>query len=263
MVYASAFVTKMAKLKFADGESWGSNGAAVSGADNSPASARRQNGASRSRFALGWICALSANVLPGSHSISGIAETIIVCHSPRLTRSLENSSFRVLLTRGVGRWPLHPDQVTLSRTFDEVFSQLRLAISCRQSDWQLSSLAQICSSSFPQALISVVESLVILEESGLRPHWQDDSDIERSQWLDLLHPFTAVKDLYIYPEFVPRIAPALQELVRERVTGVLPAFRALYFREPPPRTGPGSSSSPHDGLLVTHRCFQWPVRKKK
>ena len=257
----------MAKLKFADGESWGSNGAAVSGADNSPASARRQTGASRSRFALGWICALSANVLPGSHSISGIAETIIVCHPPRLTRSLENSSFRVLLTllltRGVGRWPLHPDQVTLSRTFDEVFSQLRLAISCRQSDWQLSSLAQVCSSSFPQALISVVESLVILEESGLRPHWQDDSNIERSQWLDLLHPFAAVKDLYIYPEFVPRIAPALQELVRERVTEVLPAFRALYFRATV-GTGPGSHWAVRRRTTTCWSpidVFQWPVRK--
>jgi hypothetical protein len=127
------------------------------------------------------------------------------------------------LTQFIGRTPMlraHNEarvafsdlsvSATLSRTFDEVFSQLKLAISCRQSDWQLSSLVQVCSSSFPQALISVVESLIILEEDSLRPHWQDDSDIESSQWLDLLHPFAAVKYLYIYREFVPRIAPALK-----------------------------------------------------
>ena len=155
--------------------------------------------------------------------------------------------------------------VTLSRTFDEVFSQIRLAISCKQPDWQLSSLAQVCSSSFPQALITVVESLVILEESGLRPHLQDDSDIENSQWLDLLHPFAAVKDLYIYPEFVPRIAPVLQELVGESVTEVLPALRALQFREPPS----GSVQEAIGQFVAARRLaghpiavFQWPVREK-
>jgi hypothetical protein len=112
--------------------------------------------------------------------------------------------------------------------------RLDLGISCRQSDWQLSSLAQVCSSSFPQTLISSVERLYI--ENRLSPwHWQDD--IESSQWLELFHPFTAVKDLYLSLEFVPRIAPALQELVRERVTEVLPALQTLFLEEPLP-SGP-------------------------
>ena len=52
--------------------------------------------------------------------------------------------------------------VTLPQTFD---GELKLGISCRQSDWQLSSLAQVCSSSFPQALIPTVEHLYIQSES--------------------------------------------------------------------------------------------------
>jgi hypothetical protein len=63
--------------------------------------------------------------------------------------------------------------------------RLQLEISCGQSDWQLSSLSQLCSSSFPHALISTVEHLYIFEERSSRPHWQDD--IESSQWLELLH----------------------------------------------------------------------------
>ena len=43
-------------------------------------------------------------------------------------------------------------------TFDE---RLCLTISCIPSDWQLSSLAQVCSSSFPQTLISMVDHLFI------------------------------------------------------------------------------------------------------
>ena len=102
---------------------------------------------------------------------------------------------------------------------------LRLGVSCRQSDWQLSSLTQLCNSSFPQALIPAVERLYIVDERYA--HWQDD--VESSQWLELLHPFTAVQGLYMYQEFVPRIAPALQELVGERVTEVLPALQTLFL----------------------------------
>jgi hypothetical protein len=106
-----------------------------------------------------------------------------------------------------------------------------LGIKCRQSDWQLSSLAQVCSSSFPHALISTVEHLCIREFDNqyVRPRWQDD--IEDSQWLEVLRPFTALKILCVSREFLPRIAPAFQELAGERVTEVLPALQSLYLEE--------------------------------
>ena len=104
---------------------------------------------------------------------------------------------------------------------------LRSRISCRQSDWQLSALAQVCSSSFPHACISTVEHLFIVEYEPSRPHWQDD--IENGQWLEVLHPFTAVKSLFLSQEFAARIAPALQELVGERVNEVLPALESIFL----------------------------------
>jgi hypothetical protein len=123
--------------------------------------------------------------------------------------------------------------VTFPKTFD---GELELEILCRQPDWQLSSLAQVCISSFPPTLIPAVEHLYILGDYELSQlHWQDD--IESGQWLELLHPFNAVKRLYISQEFVPRIAPALQELILERVTEVLPALETLFLEEPPP-SGP-------------------------
>jgi hypothetical protein len=124
--------------------------------------------------------------------------------------------------------------VTLPLTFDTPMKlpmdrALKLAVSCTQPDQQLASLAQVCSSSFPRALVSAVEPLYIIEGRYLGLHWRDD--IENSQWLELLHPFTSVKNLYISEEFVPRIAPALQELVGERVTELLPALRNLFLEE--------------------------------
>ena len=61
---------------------------------------------------------------------------------------------------------------------------LGLDILCRHSDWQLSSLAQVCSSGF----IPIVEHLYILQGPGRVLSWQDD--IESSQWLEVLHPLT-------------------------------------------------------------------------
>ena len=124
--------------------------------------------------------------------------------------------------------------VFLSQTFGTPMKlpmdrALKLTISCTQPDQQLASLAQVCSSSFPQALVSAVEHLYIIEGRYSGLHWQDD--IENSQWLELLHPFTSVKSLYISEEFVLRIAPALQGVVGERVTEVLPALQSLFLGE--------------------------------
>ena len=125
-------------------------------------------------------------------------------------------------------------RVTFPQTFD---GTLEIGIICRQTDWQLSSLAQFCNSSFPQALIPTMEHLYILEhdDGSNRPDWQDD--IENSQWLEVSHPFVTVMDHYISREFTPRIAPVLKELVGETVTEVLPALRTLFLEEPSP-SGP-------------------------
>jgi hypothetical protein len=97
---------------------------------------------------------------------------------------------------------------------------LRLEISCRPSDWQLSSLAQVCSSCIPRTLISSLEHLYICDDEHSQLRWQ--GDIENSQWLELLQPFTSMKNLYLSREFTPRIVPALQELFGERMIEVLP-----------------------------------------
>ena len=70
---------------------------------------------------------------------------------------------------------------------------LKLAISCKPSDWQLSSLAQVIGSSIPPP--PTLERLELRDDHYWPPHWQDD--IENTQWLEILHPFTSVKDLVL------------------------------------------------------------------
>jgi hypothetical protein len=73
-------------------------------------------------------------------------------------------------------------RVKFPQAYDGV---LELEILCNQSDWQLSSLAQVCNSSFPRALICAVKQLDIHEAASPQMRWQDD--IEISQWLELWH----------------------------------------------------------------------------
>jgi hypothetical protein len=126
-----------------------------------------------------------------------------------------------------------------------------LRIICTQSDWQLSSLAQVCSSSFPAL---TVERIYICNNGSIPPDWQDD--IEGSQWLEVLHPFVALKDLHVSRKFVPRIAPAFQELAGERVTEMLPALQSLSLEELHP-SGPVREAI--EKLAVARRLAGYPL----
>jgi len=100
---------------------------------------------------------------------------------------------------------------------------LSLEVSCRNLDWQLSSMAQVCHSLLP--LLSTLERLDIRDGDSSGPHWQDD--VENTQWLEFFHPFSGLKDLYLDKKFAPLVAPALQELDAERGTEVLSALQNI------------------------------------
>ena len=106
--------------------------------------------------------------------------------------------------------------------------EITLGVPCKHPDLQLLSVTQLCTVSFPLAFISRVEHLCIAESKFLQsPRWENN--IQKRQWLNLLRPFTAVRDLYLSEKIVPLIAPALRELVGSRVTEVLPALQCLFL----------------------------------
>jgi hypothetical protein len=110
-----------------------------------------------------------------------------------------------------------------SQTFDD--GSLNVKILCRGLEWQLSSLEQFCTSCLPS--LSMLEDLYIYDEPHSQPDWKDD--IESGLWLQLLHPFTAVKNLYLSEKFALCIGPALQELVEGRTMEVLPALQIIFL----------------------------------
>jgi hypothetical protein len=133
------------------------------------------------------------------------------------TNVLEKSNRAdVLLDGDFARVSLYfQDQTVERRT-------LVLSIKSGASDWQIWSLAQVCSSFLPP--LSDLECLYI-REGSLRPQWDDD--MENAQWLDLLKPFSASKNLYLHKELVPRVGRALQELAGEAVE-LLPDVQNIF-----------------------------------
>jgi hypothetical protein len=126
-------------------------------------------------------------------------------------------------------------RITFSKTSSSNY-HLTLKILCRQPEWQLSSVTQIFTSFFPRSFIRMVEQLSIRGICYSKLDWPDVV-IEDSKWLELLHPFTAVKDLHLSKKSAPRIAPSLQELVGGRTTEVLPVLQSLTLEKLPP-SGP-------------------------
>ena len=146
-------------------------------------------------------------------------------HSPQLTQFISRTPKFKAQDEAHVTFSYDDVMVVLPRTvtYDGV---LELGILCREPYWQLSSVTQVCSSFLPQTLIRTVENLYIRS----RCYWQYDDDIERSQWLELFRPFTAVKVLYMPSKFTLYMVPALKELVGVRVTEVLPALQSLFLR---------------------------------
>jgi hypothetical protein len=107
------------------------------------------------------------------------------------------------------------------------YEVLSVQMRCAVPEWQLSSLEQVCSGTSSLPPVSTLEDLYIFENREYPLRWQDDN--ENTLWLDLLRSFVALKNLYLSEEFVPRIAPALQELVGGRTTEVLPTLENIFL----------------------------------
>jgi hypothetical protein len=122
------------------------------------------------------------------------------------------------------------------------YGELSVEISCRELDWQLSSLEQVCTSCLPPSRLSTLEDLHIVGHPSSQPDqidhlWDKERQEELNQWLELLRPFSAVKNLYLSEVFAPHIMAALQELVGGRTTEVLPTLRNIFLEGPQP-SGP-------------------------
>ena len=104
---------------------------------------------------------------------------------------------------------------------------LRLEIFCFEPKEQFPCLARFCRS--PPLTLQRSEYLCIGE--GQFSQQRQRKYTENTQWLELLQPFVAVKNLYLAKDFTLHIAYTLQGLVGVRVMEVLPALANVFIDE--------------------------------
>jgi hypothetical protein len=128
-----------------------------------------------------------------------------------------------------------------------------IEISCSISNRQLSSVELLCDSLHT---LSAVEDLYIGSEPYSELIWEDDP-IENILWLELLRPFTAVKNLYLSKDFAPLIAAALQQLTVEgRITEVLRSLLTIFVEG----IGPWGPFQEHIGpFMAARRLSDHPI----
>ena len=146
----------------------------------------------------------------------------IVFVTPQLTRFISHiPTLGAIDKASVDLW-----YNTASIELSSVHAELNLSISCKELDWQLSFLEQVCTSSLPP-----LSTLEVLYMEG-RPWPQDWKDnIDYAQWLELLSSFTAAKNIYLSKGLAPCVVPALQELVGGRTTAVFPTLQNIFLEE--------------------------------
>ena len=131
-------------------------------------------------------------------------------------------------------------ELSLLQQTQTVHAVLSVGILCKKLHPQLWSLAQVGSASLLP--LSKVESLEITSDL-LKWQLHQEHTEEDARWLNVLQPFSAVKNLYPQENTLPSLAYALNDVPEERVTEVLPALQGLTMDEPLP-PGPIDTPSP-------------------
>jgi hypothetical protein len=107
---------------------------------------------------------------------------------------------------------------------DSIYTPLLLKLRYLDFDWQESSAAQIFSGIQP--VLSAVEQLTLMSEDHyLSSEWHDG--VDRTQWRELIRPFSNVQTLHVQDELIDRVSHSLQSDDGEPSLELLPNLKEL------------------------------------
>jgi hypothetical protein len=114
----------------------------------------------------------------------------------------------------------------IASSHQENRNPLRLWIWCNHFDWQVVSAAQIIRTLSP--VLSVVENLTLIyHEHDLSPEWHNE--VDRTQWRELLSPFSNVKTLYVRNGLVGELSRSLCSEDGEESLALFPNLQELQY----------------------------------
>ena len=149
--------------------------------------------------------------------------------APQLGRFIERIEMQTPISRGEVQTSEHA--ISISFTDSSTSTPLRLQISCKQLDWQLSCMAQVCDQFSPFLFrVNSVEIYATEPSSGY-----DDADDE--QWLELVRSFGGARDFSVAGKLTADVLCALRPS-DEGNTTMLSSLRHIRIKEPIVMHGP-------------------------
>ncbi|KAI0302750.1 hypothetical protein BC826DRAFT_431541 [Russula brevipes] len=120
----------------------------------------------------------------------------------------------------------------------ELTGPLPLSLEMRSDkiDLNVEGMSLICGQLSP--FLSLVERLDLTADDWVTQALSEEeyeyefNDTVASRFLELFEPFTTIRSLYVSEGLIPVIALALQQLIGERATEVLPNLRDLFIGRP-------------------------------
>ena len=144
----------------------------------------------------------------------------------QFSRFIERTEMQTSLIRADIETSAHAISISFSNS--STSTPLRLQISCKQLDWQLSSMTQICNH-FSLFLFRVGDLLISSTQSS------NGGGVATEQWLELIRAFSSARDFRVAGAHVADIFCALRTVdgVHTTDTTVLPALRNLHLQSMP------------------------------
>ncbi|KAI0298245.1 hypothetical protein BC826DRAFT_120769 [Russula brevipes] len=109
---------------------------------------------------------------------------------------------------------------------DQPHGPIYLHVRCKRIDWQLDSMTRLCGQLSP--FFSSIERFDLVWD-GISAESEGKDDMESTQFLEIFQSFPAIRSLYVSRTLVPFISRALQELIGESATEVLPNLHDLFL----------------------------------
>ncbi|KAH9003582.1 CHAT domain-containing protein [Lactarius hatsudake] len=151
----------------------------------------------------------------------------LIFHTPQLPQLCQ-----FILRTKTQRSPIHATihcseaEISVILSKPGIPHHLALRILCKDLDWQISSMAELCEGLSPT--LSHVEQLNISAAPTLFPRGQDETDLTQLEFSDLFRQFIDVKRLCITGGSVRHVAGALGPIAGQLPVTFLPVLREIY-----------------------------------
>ena len=129
------------------------------------------------------------------------------------------------------------DVISISLFYSSASTPLRVQISCKQLEWQLSCMSQVCDQISPFLSGVVILGIIPVQPLGGRDDWNGE------EWLDLLRSFkfSSVTSFWVAYELTTDILCVIGS-AKEGNTAMLPSLRRVRLERPIAMDGPSWDS---------------------